>query len=63
MSETATLERARTAMQEHAWADAFERLSSLDADEGLAAQDLELLGEAAWWSAHPKESLDAFERA
>jgi class 3 adenylate cyclase len=63
MSETATLERARTAMQEHAWADAFERLSSLDADRALRAEDLELLGEAAWWSAHPNESRDAFERA
>ncbi len=29
----------------------------------LLAEDLQGLGEAAWWSAHPKESLDAFERA
>lgn len=63
MSEIATLERAHRAMDQHAWATAFEDLASLDADGTLAAEDLELLGEAAWWSARPRESLDAFERA
>ena len=63
MTDTASLERARTAMEEHAWSPAFEDLSSLDASGTLAPEDLELLGEAAWWSAHPKESIDAFERA
>ncbi len=65
MTGTATLERARTALQKRAWAQAYEDLTALNdtGDAGLAAEDLQGLGEAAWWSAHPKESLDAFERA
>jgi class 3 adenylate cyclase len=63
MSDTATLDRARKALGEHAWREAYESLSALDADGSLRAEDLERLGEAAWWSARPKESLDAFERA
>lgn len=63
MTDTATLDRARKALGEHAWREAYESFSALDADGRLRAEDLELLGEAAWWSAHPKESLDAFERA
>jgi class 3 adenylate cyclase len=63
MTDTANLDRARKALGEHAWREAYESFSALDADGSLRAEDLELLGEAAWWSAHPKESLDAFERA
>ena len=63
MTDTANLDRARKALGEHAWREAYESFSTLDADGRLRAEDLELLGEAAWWSAHPKESLDAFERA
>lgn len=63
MTHTANLDRARKALGEHAWREAYESFSALDADGSLRAEDLELLGEAAWWSAHPKESLDAFERA
>ena len=63
MPETPTLERARTALDGHAWIDAYEAFASLDREGTLAAEDLERLAEAAWWSAHPPESLDAFERA
>jgi class 3 adenylate cyclase len=63
VTDTATLERARKALDEHAWTDAYEGLSALAAGDGLAGADLERLGEAAWWSAHPQESVDAFERA
>lgn len=63
MAEIATLERAHQAMDRHAWVQAFEDLLALDAEGDLGAADLELLGEAAWWSAQPKESVDAFERA
>jgi class 3 adenylate cyclase len=63
MNETAMLDRARKALGEHAWGEAYERLSALDADGTLRAEDLERLGEAAWWNARPTESLDAFERA
>ena len=63
MTGTATLERARRALDRRAWQQAYEDLSSLAAHEDLAAEDLQGLGEAAWWSAHPEESVDAFERA
>lgn len=62
MTDTATLERARTALDEHAWVEAYEGFTSLG-DEPLSGEDLERLGEAAWWSAHPKESVDASEWA
>ena len=32
-------------------------------DQTLAGKDLESLAEAAWWTAHPKECIDALERA
>jgi hypothetical protein len=63
VSDTVTLERARTALDEHAWSEAYAALSSLDHEGGLGGADLERLGEAAWWNAHPRESLDAFARS
>ena len=63
MTDTATLDTARKALEDHAWQEAFEGLSSLADGEGLAGEDLQRLGEAAWWSAHPVESIEAFERA
>jgi class 3 adenylate cyclase len=60
---TITLDRARTALDEHAWQQAYEGLSAAAAAGDLAADDLARLGEAAWWSAHPAESIAAFERA
>jgi class 3 adenylate cyclase len=62
MVDTATL-AARTALAEHSWREAYELFSELGARDELEAADLERLGEAAWWSAHPAESIDAFERA
>jgi class 3 adenylate cyclase len=62
MTDTSTLERARAALADHAWKDAYERFSSLHTQD-LDAEDLERLGEASWWSAHPAESFQAFERA
>ncbi len=69
MTDVATLERARQALDAHAWQQAYEGFASLDdhvsssEEPGLSSDDLERLGEAAWWSAHPNESIDAFERA
>ena len=63
MTDTATLERARQALDEHAWLEAYEALASVADREDLSAEDLERLAEAAWWSAHPTESIEAFERA
>jgi len=62
VTDTTTLERARQALDAHAWQQAYEGFASLDLGD-LSSEDLERLAEAAWWSAHPNESLDAFERA
>jgi class 3 adenylate cyclase len=63
VTDTSTLDRARTALAKHAWQEAYEGFSEGAADADLDAEDLARLGEAAWWSAHPAESLAAFERA
>jgi class 3 adenylate cyclase len=63
MTDTATLDRARKAMEDHAWKDAYEGYVQVAADGPLAGEDQERLAEAAWLSAHPKESLEAIERA
>lgn len=62
MTDTTTLDRARQSLDVHEWQGAFDGFASLDRGD-LASEDLERLAEAAWWSAHPNESLDAFERA
>jgi hypothetical protein len=54
---------ARRALEEHAWQDAYEGLVSLRDRQDLSGEDWQRLGEAAWWSAHPDESIEAFERA
>jgi class 3 adenylate cyclase len=54
---------ARKALEEHAWQDAYEGLVSLRDRQDLSGEDWQRLGEAAWWSAHPDESIEAFERA
>ena len=63
MSDTQIRDDARRALEEHAWQDAYEGLVSLRDREDLSGEDWQRLGEAAWWSAHPDESLEAFERA
>jgi class 3 adenylate cyclase len=63
MPDTMTLDEARQALEKHAWQEAYEALASIAARRELTGEDLERLGEAAWWSAHPAESIDAFERA
>ena len=62
MSDTQTLDRARRSLDDHAWQDAYDAFVSLRDREDLSPEDWERLGEAAWWSAHPEESLEAFER-
>jgi class 3 adenylate cyclase len=59
----ATLERAREALDRREWTQAYEGLAAVAAADELSGEDLQRLAEAAWWSAHPRESLDAFERA
>ncbi len=57
------LERGRQAFERRDWASAFEALRREAATESPAPEDLERLGEAARWSRHFDEMLDAFERA
>jgi hypothetical protein len=62
----ATLEKVsegREAFARHEWERAYELLRAADADTRLEAGDLERLAEAARWSRHYSEMLDAFERA
>jgi class 3 adenylate cyclase len=52
----------RDAVGRHAWAEAYELLASAEADDELAAADLEVLAEAAYWSGHADEARGARER-
>ena len=63
MTDAAALEGAYQALADHRWADAYQGLSGVSADQPLAGADLERLAEAAWWTAHPNECVDALERA
>jgi class 3 adenylate cyclase len=58
-----TLESGRASAAGEAWEDAWKTLTEADRQEALAAPDLELLADAAWWAGHPDESVDALERA
>jgi hypothetical protein len=62
-TETGALERGREAFERQSWGLAFDELCASDAERSLAPEDLERLGEAARWSRHFNEMLDAFERA
>ncbi|MGZ4174418.1 MAG: hypothetical protein ACXVQR_08060, partial [Solirubrobacteraceae bacterium] len=62
-TESDLLTRGRAAFERRAWQAAFEELRALDAERALGAEDLERLGDAARWSRHFDEMLDAFERA
>jgi class 3 adenylate cyclase len=54
---------ARAALDRHAWQEALELLRKADAEGRLEAPDLELLGEAAWWSGDINVCISARERA
>ena len=60
MSEAAN--RARKALDDHAWQDAYDAFVSLRDRGDLGGEDWEGLGQAAWWSAHPDESLEVYDR-
>jgi class 3 adenylate cyclase len=57
------IEAGRDALQRHQWQDAYDALSEADRQSSLAGADLELLAWAAYWSAHPDETVEAVERA
>jgi tetratricopeptide (TPR) repeat protein len=58
-----TLELGRDAVKRHAWDDGVDALTAADRESALSADDLELLGLAAWWAGRPDEASDALERA
>lgn len=54
---------AREAFQGHDWIRALDLFKRADVDDQLAPEDIESMGEAAWWGARPDEGIDAFQRA
>jgi class 3 adenylate cyclase len=53
----------REAMERHAWNDAFELLSEADRTQQLDADELALLGDAAWWAGRFRDAIAVRERA
>ncbi|MBT2489078.1 LuxR family transcriptional regulator [Streptomyces sp. ISL-96] len=65
VQEAPSVERARDAAARESWAEAYVLLRALDghASRALAPEDLDTLADAAWWSGHVDESVDARLRA
>ena len=57
------LAAARAAYQRGHWREAYLRFTAANASQALVAEDLELLGEAAWWVAEGSACLRAREEA
>src|SRR4029453_7452084 len=58
-----SLELGRDAVKRHAWTEALEAFAAADREGVLSPDDLELMGEAAWWAGKPDEATDPLERA
>jgi class 3 adenylate cyclase len=56
-------EHGRDAFNRHAWIEALEAFGAADQDGGLSPDDLEVMGQAAWWSGNPDQATDPLERA
>ena len=54
-----SLELGRDAVKRHAWTEGLEAFTAADREGGLSADDLEQMGEAAWWAGKPDEASDA----
>ena len=67
MTSTPELSRelveARAAFDERRWATAFDLLSAADAERSLDADDLERLGDAAWWVGRLPRAIEVRQRA
>jgi class 3 adenylate cyclase len=65
MTEVAdqALQEAREAFERHAWRAAHDSFLRADAAVPLAPEDLERLGEAAWWTGRLADVIAAVERA
>jgi class 3 adenylate cyclase len=57
------IEAGRDALQRHRWQEAYDALTQADREGSLTGEGLELLAWAAYWSAHPDETVEAVERA
>jgi DNA-binding CsgD family transcriptional regulator len=57
------LDRGRASYERYAWADAFDELSAVDREQGLAPEDLERLGTAAVLAGHDDASTATLTRA
>jgi tetratricopeptide (TPR) repeat protein len=57
------VERARSAVAEGGWQEAFDLLTAADADGLLAPVDLPVLGEVAYAAGHLDVTIEAWERA
>jgi class 3 adenylate cyclase len=58
-----SLEQGRDAVKRHAWTEALEAFAAADRERGLPPDDLERMGEAAWWAGKPDEASGTIERA
>jgi class 3 adenylate cyclase len=58
-------DRAKSALDRHAWREAFELLAEADADADstLTPDELELYAQAAWWEGKMPVAIEARERA
>jgi ATP/maltotriose-dependent transcriptional regulator MalT len=54
---------ARAAFSAHNWPLAFDLLSRADVENELSAEDLDALGDAAWWLGRLDDSVSARQRA
>jgi DNA-binding NarL/FixJ family response regulator len=63
VTSSGALEAGRAAASERRWSDAHELLARVDATDGLAASDLELLATVALLRGQPAASVDAGTRA
>jgi class 3 adenylate cyclase len=58
-----SLEAGRDAIKRHAWTEALEAFAAADREGSLSPEDLELMGQAAWWAGKPEDTTDPLERA
>jgi class 3 adenylate cyclase len=57
------MEAGRDALERHAWQEAYDALTEADRQGSLNGEGLHLLASAAYWTAHPDETVEALERA
>ena len=64
MTDTGTeLDKAREAADRYAWREAFDLFAAADAREPLGPDDLDAMGECAWWIGKMRHCIALRERA